>query len=64
MPSSIRRAPARARPGFARTVLRFVGRALKLVLVAFAAGFGAARPPPPLLRHEDPVVLVAEDEVP
>ena len=64
MPSSIGRAPARARPGFARIVLRFVGRILKLVLVAFAAGFGAARPPPPLLRHEDPVAQVAEDEVP
>jgi len=62
MPSAVRRAPVRSWTRLPRLVVRALARMFHILLVAFAAGLGAAPKPVLLLRHEDPVAQVAEDE--
>jgi hypothetical protein len=62
MPSAVRRAPVRPWTRLPRIALRALARMFHILLVAFAAGLGATPKPVFLLRHEDPVAQVAEEE--
>lgn len=60
MPSRVSRGPVRSWTRLASLPFRAGARSCRMFLVALAAALGA--PPPKLLRHEDAVVQVAEEE--
>ena len=62
MPSAVRRGPVRPWTRLPRLVVRALARMFHILLVAFAAGLGATPKAVLLLRHEDPVAQVAEEE--
>jgi len=60
MTSRVSRAALRSWTSLVCLPLRALGRACLILLTAVAGALGA--PPPKLLRHEDAVVMVAEQE--